>query len=454
MRKSPWTQRLLRHTAIPALLVSLAVPGIMALDVFRQKEEAVVLLETLSGNPSVLSDVVLQGEIADAVHRTSFRVAGGQVENRTTLLRQPKAERAYRYSYGGRKRIGLGDDLEYEVGDVGPYRIVARSMSAPDQTGRSASIPAITRPVKKSDGSESRSFANPLEYGLAGDGDKLYFVEPVTREAGGEATIYEIGKEDLFGQAKDSDGAPIRKRVSWPLVPASVDPAKAVDVLGLEVVRGNLIVILYGREGLTLRCYDAGSGEQTGTVTLPDIRIGGSDESEPSKAPVTTQVQEGYRAYADNRANSLTLGFPRSFEENREGWAEEVLSFTFDSEFRLAHRVTVDDPNTRESRLGYGDATAMSYQNGKLYTIRSLNILHSADQQREDSLALPSSIRINVYQEGKRLYQGALITDLNDDLLELPDPSAYSGGGFSYRVERYRTLMNASFFPRNEEVGP
>jgi hypothetical protein len=81
---------------------------------------------------------------------------------------------------------------------------------------------------------------------------------------------------------------------------------------------------------------------------------------------------------------------------------------------------------------------AISYLKGKLYVIYTHSLLNSrTDEQLLFDPYQPKELIIQVYQEGRRIYDGELVSDQNDDFIRAMNNDR---DGFTYDPSQYRAF--------------
>jgi hypothetical protein len=80
---------------------------------------------------------------------------------------------------------------------------------------------------------------------------------------------------------------------------------------------------------------------------------------------------------------------------------------------------------------------SISYKNGKLYMVyKRLTPEGKTENEKLFEPALPQELLIQVYEQSKLMYEGELVTDLNNDSIE----AVNLNGAYSYDPSEHRTF--------------
>ncbi|MBB6672971.1 hypothetical protein [Cohnella nanjingensis] len=418
-----------KHAAIPAFVAAIALLIAIAVQTYGMRDNGTFALKDLTGSRDAIGDVAIGGELLDGYHRTNFRLQAGTVTTHTAIFEQPRSADMYTYNPGMAKRI---DDMQFNVSGIGTYEITSYKLTNPDAyfipVGSAEVTPAISNGK-----TNSATFANQPEYGVAKVGDKVYFTVPVSAEFTGKSGIYELRFHQWgLPPAVDRKQYAARK-VAEINLDANASPEQPhIEVLGLEAVGAKLILLSVEGPTLKISSYDSDSGKLLGEASVPDFYLPGRPGEKPAG---TNGYVENYEAYADPAQDMLNVSF-RGSEGRRL-----ILSFDVSRGVQVVNTVQAD--LAEGANLGYGDTNYMSYRNGKLYVLRNIHEARTSDASPMYDLALPQHFYIYVYAQSKLVYRGELLTDRNEDNMEMIYGQA-SRGGFSYDSMDYRRFANLS----------
>ncbi|MBO9598685.1 MAG: hypothetical protein J7559_12825 [Cohnella sp.] len=419
-----------KHAAFPVLIAALAVIVAMAFHFYRMKDDGTFALKDLSGNREALEDVVIRGQLGDGYHRTSWRVEQGRLDTSTELFKQPIGTDTYRYIPGGNKRIG---NTEYRVG--GNYEFDIMSFERPP--GKSYLAPVatafVTPPIRygKSGNGNAVAYANPLEYGIARIGEKVFFTVPVTYDSTGDSGIYELNFFEWFNiLTVNKSDYPAKKIVDVPLEANASEQSPGIDVLGLEAVGDQLVLISVENHVLKLRCYDGASGKTLGVETVPDFYL----PNRPGTPSGADTYGESYEAFVDERQQALNLSFRGSSIDQRF-----FLNFDLSKGIKLTDTLKASFADGEEDV--YQGVYEASYRNGKFYIVRIFREERKVAGEPYYDVVLPRHCYLYVFERSKLAYKGELATDMNDDSFEALNQFPPTSG-FMYDQMDYRYFSN------------
>ncbi len=420
--------QLRKHAAIPVLIAALALIVAMAFHFYRMKDDSTFALKDLSGNRNVLEDVVIRGQLGDGYHRTSWRLDEGRLETSTEIFKQPIQPENYRYIPGMNKRIG---DAEYRVGGNREFDIMSFRRPPGENYLMPVGTAYVTPPIQygQSGNGNTVTYANPLEYGIARIGDKVYFTVPVTYDSTGTSGIYELNFFDWgLSLVVDKNDYPARKVADVPLEENASGQSPGIDVLGLESVGDSLVLISVENHALKLRSYDAASGKLLGEATVQEFYLPDRPDT-PSGAET---YGENYEAFVDDKQQALNLSF-------RGSGQRYLLSFDLSKGVELIDTLKASFSDGEED--AYQGIYAASYRNGKFYIVRTFRDTRKVAGDPYYDIVLPRHCYVYVYERSELVYKGELATDLNDDSVEALNQLPQANG-FMYDQMDYRQFSN------------
>lgn len=391
-----------RHAAIPILVLVVVVLALSWSSVMASKEKGTFELVDLQGDRSAIADVSIGGVLGDKAHHTIFTIDGGKVRSSTSLKTATQDDRNLLLPGFGRQIGGW----RYEIYAGPPYEIRRYN-------GTEGGAAYVSVPIHGS----TRSFANTTEYGIAGIGDRVFFVVTSTKDYTGTSGIYELD----FSAANEDNRY---RGESRQLVSFSLDKnAKAdrgssgIQVFGLETV-GDLLVLVLEEDGhLVFRGYDSTNGAPAGEVTIEGY------VSKPES------LNTAYRAFVDEDERVLNVRFEAQP-------VPTVFSIgATDEGLKLLARTDLDRMEGMVDRdYYYPSKMAISYCNGKLYVLKTVTEI---DETSEHSYRLewPIHLFIEAYESSQLVYRGELRTDANDDTIRLRSPTLREVG---YSIDENR----------------
>ncbi|MFC5405313.1 hypothetical protein [Cohnella soli] len=393
-----------KHAAFPVLALAISVIVIVITSVYSRKDNGTFYWKDLSGSRDAIGIVAIGGELRDGYHRTSFRLQNGKLSAQTEVFEQARLAEMYRYISGGYKRIG---NKQYYIDGQGEYRI--HSLIRMASTGLYA-IPegtAIVSPsiyYRLSNGDGSPASANPLEYGLAGIGDKVFFTVPVSYGATGTSGIYELSFTEWYNATQFPDKNPKPRQLAEISLEANEsDVPPNIEILGLEAVGDKLALLSVEHNELHVTSYDSKSGKLLGKAIVPQFYLSGRPGSPPSDQDHTHD--ERYEAYSDNEHGILNISFGSS--------KSYVLSFDFNNGVKLLNAITASFPEGVDDPLRC--LTDISYRDNKLYIVKTFREQRPDPADPSQDRMLPLHFYLYVYDHEKLVYKGELVTALNDD---------------------------------------
>ncbi|MGZ9583118.1 hypothetical protein [Paenibacillus marinisediminis] len=411
-----------KHLAVPFLLLFILIFGSVYYTLSTIEDNSTFYVRDLSGDPSAIADVTITGDLSDGYHSTVFKLSNGQVSTETKIYDQPTRVWDKRYPSDLYK---LMDGYLYEVQGSLSFDIVARDVNNQYAPATASVIPGL---IYHNSQPNTYTYANPLVYGLTKIGDQVYFTVPTSADYTGSNGIYELAFS--YG---DRSSIPLE---NWPktqelaaidLDQNKSDPANAIHVLGLEAVGDKLALIMTEGTSLIVRGYDSESGKLIGEAVVPqfiNLEAEMSFESHSAR----------YVAYSDHEHHILNLSFDRypNVLTNQDVY-KTILSVDFSNGVELVdyNRAHFTDGKVDNNR----GISHISHRNGKTYVVMTLG---DKEDRIPHSIIWPQRFMLYVLKSDELLYQGELITDVNDDLIR----DSQSAGNFSYDMAEYRNFFN------------
>ncbi|RED55015.1 hypothetical protein [Cohnella phaseoli] len=424
-----------KHVALPALVLAIAVLAILGLIVYGAKDKGKFEFIDLIGSREAIRDVALVGELSDGMHSTSFRIDGGRLHTDTKLFDQARNIPAYLYYPGsvgpfGAVRFGR---MEYNIENRSTeHTIYSRVM-----TDKGYSVPegaaevkpsVVYRPASASDENANFRWTNPLEYGLAQIGDRVFYTLPVTTDYTGMNAIYELKFYDWGFRPQDMKPFESRKLVELPLT-ANEPGGTGIEILGLKAVGDKLALLSVEAGYLHIRSFDSDSGKLLGEADL--------SKSDPS---INWQAaySERYEAYVDAQRALLTVSFRGVSQDAEERPHTAVLSFDFSNGIELVDWSNLSFEGNEENN--YGGVSLLGYRNGRVIAVRSYREPESEQERGVFDILRPQHLYLYVFEHAKLIYKGELATDKNDDRIR-----AFNRvGGYDYSPTEHRNFLNVA----------
>ncbi|CAM3883921.1 hypothetical protein COLU111180_12570 [Cohnella lubricantis] len=406
MNKTAWA-RMRKHAAIPALGLGAALLLAIGASTYAMKDEAAFELNDLSGSREAIADAVISGELRDGYHSVHFHIENGKLRTETEVFRQPEFTYPYHYVPGADKRI---DDTMFSVEGLGTFEILSLKPKlyniyyVPD--GKAIVTPTIHY---GKDENGNIDLANPLEYGIAKNGDRVFFTVPVSSRSTGSSGIYELNffhwADELFVNAQKQ--YPPRLIAELDLRANESAEQPNIEVLGLEAVGDKLVLISAANGELVIRSFDSGSGALLGEAALPNFQLQ-RPAAEAERSDGAIAYSSSYEAFSDSKLGILNLSFRGSRSR------QLMLSADLADGVRIVNQVEADR-SEEESQHLIDERSAIRYLNGKLYVIRAYKEARSSDPNDVNEIARPHRFYLYVYDQSKLAYKGELVTDQNDD---------------------------------------
>jgi hypothetical protein len=420
--------------AVPVLLAAAAIIALTAWRIGAAGDEGTFALKDVAGDRAALHGVTIAGELTDGYHRTVFTIEDGRVAHRTAVLDPPASPDIGQPFRPGARRMFDGIAYEARPALIGWMDFDVRYMDWREpKRYRSGTARVKTGLVYRQPQSGQYRFANDLNYGIAKIGEKVYFTVPTTRDFSGTNGIYAIdefpGRHDPFD---DEAAARTLAEIDLERNRELPEGAAGLEVLGLEAAGDRLALLLADEGRLAVRAYDSLDGTPLGELVLEDTIV----STDPS-VELPGEVHSGsYQAYADHDTGVLNLLLYRT-PEGPELVSVTMLSFDLTDGVRLVAAVKESFERERAERDIYG-VTKLGYRDGRLIAVKTL-------QETEEESGIiyaalqPRHLMIFVYENGKPVYQGELVTDANDDLHRIVNAD---NRGFGYDVWDYRHFNN------------
>jgi hypothetical protein len=423
-----------KHAAFPALAAAIILLLAIALNMYAKRDDGLFVMKDLIGSRDAIGDVAISGELRDGYHRTLFRLQEGQLNTSTEVFEQQRLAESYRYIPGGVKRM---DDREYSVYGISTFDITSRKQSKdggyyiPDGTA------LVAPPISYGRNADnSITYANPLEYGLAKAGGKVFFTVPVFADSTGTSGIYELRFSEWGFPLSlvDREAYAARKIADISLEANASGKPPGIEVLGLEAVGSKLVLLSTEHNELRIRSYESDSGKLLGEAVVPDFYLPARPGTAPSEHAGT--YYENYEAYSDSEHDMLNLSFRGSSAQQRL-----MLSIDFSDGVKVVNTVKTAFTDGEEDSIR--SLSYMSYRNGKLYVVKMLREPRADANDPAYDLALPLHFYIYVYEKSKLVYKGELATDMNEDNIQSISQAA-TRGGYNYDQKDFRYFTNVA----------
>lgn len=391
-----------KHSALPLLLIALGIFLGTGIYIYAAKDGASFQVNHIEGDPSVLNQVHIRGQLIDGYHKTSFEWQGSSTAAHTAINKNVEFPRLYRYFMGGMKKI---DDLEFSVSGKPfqqDYLFTLREIKKNKMTRYEVAEVTVPTRVYSTD----TVYTNPLEYGIALIGDDVYWTLVSTKQYGGTNGIYKLAFQspsNYSGSYPESNAI-----MSFPLKEEGANDSAGVDVLGLEAVGDKLVLLLVQNNELHIQAYNT-YGKRLGEAAMPDFQLVGQNTEE--KKP---RYYEGYEAFVHPEENQIILSFNNSSSKTN---TFITVDLTQAADIVDVTKLSIESEGIRED-ANYGNGVRDA-----LYYNRTLYYLTSIREVEDDSVnyiepRMPKRLVIHAYQQERLVYKGELISDINDDLIK------------------------------------
>lgn len=437
-------QRVRKHAALPAAVLAVAIIAAIFVRLYGLKDRETIELHHLSGDPSVLADLVIDGAVSDSYHRTAFTIENGVLRKQTELYEEPFYVQNVRYSPGARLKR---DDREYEVHPSflsgTDFDIVYYEYRNRRHVGGGTA--KIDTGLAYASSNDYYTLTNAQEYGLAFVGDRIFYAPPTTLDYKGTSGIYEVTKFHARSRLSIEQPPEQESRLlaELDLNGNSAERREGIEILGLEAAGDKLALVVLLDGKLAVRGYHSDSGQMIGEVRLeekvwgPEIADAPGD-SETEETSSEERYYQGYAASADDDIGVLNLKFRSSLTTNEKRRMMVVSVALSDDGLRLLNKAKLCRGDEE-----YGDAQ-YSYRNGKLYEAEIV-YERNADQYVAYDALKPKRLLLRAYEGERLVYEGEIGTDVNDDNVQashIHDAYAY---GLAYDGTRFRRLEPIRF---------
>jgi|GEM_PF-6337934 hypothetical protein len=400
-------RKLSRHLAIPIGLAALLLIGLVAMLNHSRQNTAVLYIKDHSGNRSAIEPIVVSGDISDRYASTRFEIKNGELTKHSEVYDPPVLiPDHYKYVPGMKKRI---DGLDYEVRGEYAYYVTYQD-SNPLNNGIIGKSSLVNTAIVNL----NNTYSNALENGLAKIGEHMYFTVPTTADSTGANGIYELS----FAE----DGT------TRTVAEYSLDQNKegnSLIVLGLASAGDKLALIMKENGHVVVRGYDPNNGQMIGQMVLDQLDNVYSDQ---------------YEAFSNNQV--LNLVFQKTSVSDYDiRTHKSVWSIDFHNGMRLIDQTNLDYENNWHDN--FRSRMAVHYLDGRLYVMCTSTEPRTDEQQFLDSFR-PIHLLIRVYQANELLYEGEIMSDLNDDrtnTINLPEGQSFDLQPYEYRMYDHLQLQ-------------
>lgn len=420
-------KRLKRHTAGSVLLAAALTLVIMWSAIGARKDNAQLELQTLEGNPDVLSSISLEGVLKDAYHSTGFWMENGRLQSLTTIEPNPRQVLPVYESPGVGKVI---DGRIYEIYNGYPFTITSRNWGILDRNTNVmvARLPNFIMP----------QYANTPEFGLAQSDGTMYYTLPATLEYKGENGIYRLHFSTNLNDETQPYNA--EQLVQFKVNGRNEASSDMMEVLGLEAAGDKLGLVSLEDDRLVVHSYRSSTGEYLGEAVVTGFTVAGSTLP---KAQAGANVSNGqddrhnsnYKAFSDPERQILILCFSRP-SPSTNGVSNTWITIGMNTTPQVLDVTRTDFLNVAEDTF-YGMTTA-HFENGTLYISRTFR-----EQESEGARSYypfrTRRLMLYAFQNGQQVYKGEIKSGINDDNLHsinLPPASE----GLSYDFSEYRYI--------------
>ncbi|WP_336771268.1 hypothetical protein [Paenibacillus sp. MMO-58] len=394
-------RKLSRHLAIPVGILAILLIGIFSWLNHAHQNAGTLYIKDHFGDRSAIDPIRISGDISDQYASTAFEIDKGKLTKHTEVYDPPLLlPDHYKYVNGGKKRI---DNLEYEVHGDGAFYVLYTDKNVLNvkNNGKSSLVYANIAKAN-ADG----NYSNSLEYGLAKLGDHLYFTVPTTAESTGTNGIYELS----FAE----------EGMTRTVTEFSLDQNKesaSLAVLGLTAAGDKLALILKENGHVVVRGYDPESGKMLGNIRL-----------DPSGSVYSDQ----YEVYSNDKVLNLVFQNNSIQTDYNTFYHKTVWSIDFQNGMQLVDTTNLDYASTWKDY--YRSRMNMQYLGGRLYLLYTFT--EPRPEDRFDGY-LPIHLMIRVYKANQLLYEGELVSDLNDDRVNTfnwPEGTSHDLQLYDYRL--------------------
>lgn len=430
MNRLGWA-RIKRHAALPLVCIVVIVVAVILTEARSSKEHGTYAVQNLYGNSELLEDIVISGAIVDSNHHTSFIWHGNEVDTNTKVYSHAQNEWRYRYSSGFYQQIG-GYYYSTLPSGFNPHEfyITRQQFKANRYVDQQTALAIIPLDLMNNKGNNTFELTNNITYGLAEVNDELFFTAVTTNRYKGTNGIYK-----LYFDSANSFNTPAARKRSTAIMTYSLDhnldeTSPPVSVLGLEAVGNKLALILVKGDKLVIEGYDT-EGKALGEVEVADFLMTGTGNDE---AGDTVHYYETYEAYSRAGSEMLTLSWRGSNKQRL------IVSVDFAGGMKLADVTTIKtEAATLVEDEDYEHGVRfITFKNGKLYYV---SVYRQVDERDGSHIHYMKQIRflLSVYEQGQLMYQGELLTDVNDDLIRINQRNLMD---FSYDPLQYRSIFD------------
>ncbi|MDG5789068.1 hypothetical protein QA612_16545 [Evansella sp. AB-P1] len=407
-------KKIKKHIAIIIFFISLFIMISLLTFVYVSKDHSTFYLKDHKGDRSVLNDITVQGELRDAYHTVHFTIENNKVTKNTKIYSYPISDPTNRSWF--RWMETTLDGVDYEILGEGEFDIYRNRRKTSD-------VPQGWSHVKTDIHPSSAVNQVELGLGLAQVGESIYFTVPTTSAYVGNNHIYEIEFVDPSQRISRTDGFTEQRVIAtYSLEQNGDSTSKTIDVLGLQGVGDHLALIKREGNDLVIREFHT-DGEEVGGTILDNFFL-----------DVETRLP--YTAYLNEADNIITL----SFSHKRDEFKVVNIEFAHGEGFEIIDVVDV----TFEGELDENHRLVeMFYKNNKLYVANTLKDM-TDERNFIYSIGRPIQFFLHVYEGNELLYQGEIVTDMNDDLIRF-QTAPFSAGGVGYDYHEHRNFVHISF---------
>ncbi|MBU9720006.1 MULTISPECIES: hypothetical protein [Bacillaceae] len=371
-----------KHLAIFLILPIVIGIGFLNINIYASKDNGTMYLKDHKGDRSVLQDITIEGELRDVFHSTSFKLEKSELKTDTLIYSYPNDMPYGLYYIPGRPLTMNG--VAYEVMGNRTFDIYERNIENSLVTNSPSQSTVSTNVM-------SRFYTNQLEYGLTEIDGTPYFTVVLDESHAGENGIYTKSSQSFIWDI-----------VKYYRFEENQDPDTSnIAVLGLESVGDTLVLILKNENNLSVKTYST-VGFELGETTLPNFFEEQNDSS---------FKEYPYEAFPNDDEMLLTL----SFQTNSAPLQRDIVTIDFSEGAEVIDVVellldeitlnTVTEPTSK-----------MLYKNNKLFIAKTVRD-DRPSMRNLNQIARPVYFVIYVYEDGKLIYQGELVSDFNDDIL-------------------------------------
>ncbi len=421
-----------KHLFIPVLLLAVYTIWFICSNVFAQAENSELSIQHRRGDAAELKPITVTGKLVDGYHSAGFIWHENNLVQETVIFKEAAPNRFTRSTTRNTQYRFEGQEFSIHANQYfAEYTIIKQRLHGQGYYSGSTENATITLPIQAA--TDYANYFNQISYGLTAINDDVYFTVPVSTTHEGINGIYKVS----FAA---TDRISEQQSVSFPItsftLPGKDAPQEEqLAIAGLDATGDKLLLLVTQNNQLIINSF-AANGSFLGKSVVPNIQL--ISTSEQLAEAIASNAKAYYANYSTYR-NNEQISFVFSSIEN----FGDKLIVTIDNN-QPDNLASVMRIHPESEQLAYSENDSATLQDirfvdGKLYVLSTFldngpDYVYLTDPLKSIRLVLQA------YSNHSKIYEGELITNMNDDKIQLIQEDAARVEFHERRHRRFEEL--------------